>query len=193
MKVVFLGPLKDPQISVISFLEENDVSVDHFENNINNGFSVRGYDFLISFGYRYIINKQILDSFQERAINLHVSYLPWNKGADPNLWSFLEETPKGVTIHLLDEKIDNGKIICQKELEFNEDETLESSYNILQKEIVLLFKKNWKKIRDNSYIPKSQISGGSYHRLADKNFFLHLLSNGWKTKIKEVIGKAKNA
>ena len=193
MKVVFLGPKKDPQISVINFLKENDVSVDHFENNINDGFSVRGYDFLISFGYRYIINKQILDSFQERAINLHVSYLPWNKGADPNLWSFLEETPKGVTIHLLDEKIDNGKIICQKELEFNEEETLESSYNILQKEIVLLFKKNWKKIRDNNYIPKSQISGGSYHKLTDKNFFSHLLSNGWKTKIKEITGKAKNA
>ena len=193
MKVVFLGPKKDPQISVISFLEQNDVSVDHFENNINDGFSIKSYDFLISFGYRYIINKQILDYFKERAINFHVSYLPWNKGADPNLWSFLEETPKGVTIHLLDEKIDNGKIICQKELDFNEEETLESSYNVLQKEIVLLFKKNWKKIRDNNYTPKSQISDGSYHRLTDKNKFSHLLSNGWKTKIKELTGKAKNA
>ncbi len=26
-------------------------------------------------------------------INLHISYLPWNKGAYPNVWSFIDETP----------------------------------------------------------------------------------------------------
>ncbi|HUX61123.1 MAG TPA: formyltransferase family protein, partial [Ignavibacteriaceae bacterium] len=59
-------------------------------------------DFIVSYGYRNIIGKPVLDKFQGRAINLHISYLPWNRGADPNLWSFFDNTPKGVTIHFLD-------------------------------------------------------------------------------------------
>ena len=60
------------------------------------------------------------------------------------MWSFLEDTPKGVTIHYIDEGIDTGDIIVQKEVFIDEDkETLKSSYEILNKEIQALFKENW--------------------------------------------------
>ncbi|MCL0081308.1 hypothetical protein M1N64_03665 [Peptococcaceae bacterium] len=49
-----------------------------------------------------------MDKFQGRAINLHISFLPWNRGADPNFWSFIENAPVGVSIHYLDEGIDTG-------------------------------------------------------------------------------------
>ena len=51
-------------------------------------------------------------------INLHISYLPYNKGAHPNFWSWVKNTPKGVSIHLISEKIDAGDIIFQKKLIF---------------------------------------------------------------------------
>ena len=54
------------------------------------------------------------------------------EGQDPNLWSFIEDTPKGVTIHEIDEGIDTGDIIFQKEIVLNSNETLASSYEKLQ-------------------------------------------------------------
>ena len=50
-------------------------------------------DYLISYSYRYILPGVVLNYFNGKAINLHISLLPWNRGADPNIWSFLEDTP----------------------------------------------------------------------------------------------------
>ena len=33
-----------------------------------------------------------------KIINLHISFLPFNRGYYPNLWSHQEGTPSGVTI-----------------------------------------------------------------------------------------------
>ena len=88
------------------------------------------YDFIISFGYRHIIKEDIINKFINKIINLHISYLPYNKGADPNLWSYLENTPKGVTIHYMDKGLDTGDIIVQKEVCGNiETDTLKTSYD----------------------------------------------------------------
>ena len=77
----------------------------------------------------YIPNGTI-DNFDndKKIINLHISYLPWNKGASPNLWSVVEETKKGVSIHYVDSTLDTGEIIVQKELDFGDDVSLKESY-----------------------------------------------------------------
>src|SRR3989338_5004694 len=67
-------------------------------------------DFIISYGYSYIIKKDIINQYKDKIINMHISFLPYNRGADPNFWSFIEDTPKGVTIHYIDEGIDTGDI-----------------------------------------------------------------------------------
>ncbi len=43
-----------------------------------------------------------------------MGYLPFNRGAHPNFWSFMEKTPSGVTMHEINSGIDKGKIIVQK-------------------------------------------------------------------------------
>ena len=50
----------------------------------------------------------------KNSINLHLSYLPFNRGKNPNVWSIIESTPCGATIHKIDEKIDTGKIYVRK-------------------------------------------------------------------------------
>ena len=73
-------------------------------------------DLILSFGYNKIISKKILSKLPKPPINLHISYLPYNKGSHPNYWSFVENTPSGVSIHEVDEGIDTGKIIYRKKL-----------------------------------------------------------------------------
>lgn len=77
------------------------------------------YDLIISFGYKKIINKKILQKLRRPPINLHFSYLPYNRGTHPNFWSFVENTPKGVSIHEIDAGIDAGGIIVRKKVNFN--------------------------------------------------------------------------
>lgn len=54
-------------------------------------------------------------------LNVHPSLLPHNRGPEPLFWTFrlgLERT--GVTIHLMNEKLDSGDIIAQEEIEVPE-------------------------------------------------------------------------
>ena len=123
---------------------------------------------VISFNYRHIVKSDVIDLLGDRIINMHTSLLPWNKGASPNIWSFIDDTPKGVTIHRLEKGLDTGKIIVQKELTFDEDtETLASTYSGLNEEIVKLLLDNWDMISSGDYELKDQVGEGSYHRTSD--------------------------
>ena len=42
------------------------------------------FDIAVSYGYRHILRQSHIDQF-ERIVNMHIAYLPWNRGADPNL------------------------------------------------------------------------------------------------------------
>ena len=57
------------------------------------------FDLAVSYTYRYLIPEEILQAFHFNVVNLHNSFLPWNRGADPNLWSILGDGPRGVTLH----------------------------------------------------------------------------------------------
>lgn len=143
-------------------------------------------DFIISYNYRHYISKDIIDYLNKNVINLHISLLPWNKGAYPNVWSFLHETPKGVTIHLVSETIDGGDILLQKEIYIDEqNETLSSSYNLLNREIQKLFKDNWEDIKNKRIQPKPQDEGGSLNTTSDFKKIKSLIY-GWDMPIMEL-------
>ena len=73
-------------------------------------------DLIISFGYRHILSSNFINNCGCPIVNLHISYLPFNRGAHPNFWSFYDNTPSGVTIHLINEGIDSGPILFQKKI-----------------------------------------------------------------------------
>lgn len=125
-------------------------------------------DKIISYSYRYIIAKEMIDFMPTSIVNLHISYLPWNRGANPNFWSFIEDTPKGVTIHEIDEKLDRGKILLQRKIEFDEEiETFSTTYDKLNEEIVKLFYEYRNEILNGNIIGKAVTEIGSYHSMAD--------------------------
>lgn len=120
--------------------------------------------FIISYNYRFIIKQGIINYMKNNIINLHISLLPWNRGAYPNVWSFLENTPKGATIHIIDEGIDTGPILVQKEVYIDENiETLRSSYEKLHREIQELFREKWEEIKNGSLKKIPQRGKGTIH------------------------------
>lgn len=123
---------------------------------------------IISYNYTFLINSDCIEQMRDRIINLHISLLPWNRGSDPNFWSFIENTPKGVSVHLISTELDQGDIIFQEETKFDEEvETLRSSYEKLNVLIQELFKKNWDSVNEERYITFKQSGQGSYHTKSD--------------------------
>lgn len=184
MKILFLGPVDS---AVLDFLKSTESQVVQTADPLDEASLDRhAADFLVSHGFRHILRPDVLDRFPRRAVNLHISYLPWNRGADPNLWSFIENTPKGVSIHDLDAGIDTGDVIAQRLVEFGSAETLRSSYSRLQAEIARLFAEHWSRIRTGHCSATKQVGPGSFHRLADREKVVHLLTNGWDTPVADL-------
>lgn len=180
--ILFLGDKESPLLEWLNNIEK--LVIQTSEKITPEFINTNNIDFIVSYGYRHILRKNVLELLPNRVINLHVSYLPWNKGADPNFWSFVEGTPKGVTIHYLDEGVDTGDIIIQKKVNFNiEQETLSTSYEILQMTIQSLFKENWGRIKAEKCIRKIQIGKGSLHKVKDKKNLSYLLTDSWNTPL----------
>jgi len=187
MKILYLGARRENLIEYLISLGDSVVTT---EKKITAKSSIlENVDWIISYGYRYIIKNDVINRFDKKIVNLHISLLPWNRGADPNLWSFLDNTPKGVTIHFIDSGIDTGEILAQQEMEFCEGETLRSSYNKLTVLIEKLFIAKWREIKEGIIEPSPQVGNGSYHKTADKTKFLELLADDWDTPVNNIILK----
>ena len=150
------------------------------------------FDSIISFGYRHKITQDIIDNLKYPIINLHISFLPFNKGAHPNFWSFAENTPSGISIHELDHGLDTGKIIYQKQIDFEllknkETLTFSKTYKILKNELENLFLSNIEDLINQNFNSNEQVGKGSYH---DKNDLPIVLKN-WDQNIYQTILKYK--
>jgi folate-dependent phosphoribosylglycinamide formyltransferase PurN len=163
-KVLFLG-YDATETPLIGKLEAVGVEVSHERDKIKSIDS--DVDLVISQGYRHILSKELLSQRDIPFINLHIAYLPYNRGAHPNFWAFMENTPHGVTIHLIDEGIDTGPILYQKYVNFDKELTFTESYNRLKQEIETLFVDNIENILSGDYIAKPQRGAGTFHTQSD--------------------------
>lgn len=113
-----------------------------------------------------IIKAELINIPNQGFINFHPSLLPYNRGKHYNFWSIVEKVPFGVTLHRVDEGIDTGDIIAQKEITYDWTDTGESLFLKAQSEILELFKVTYPSLRntDISHLSKPQeTSKGSFH------------------------------
>ena len=171
MKILFLGGSMSKHL--VDLLVEHGEEVTYTEQKISlEKVQHVVPEMIISYNHKHILGPDILQAVDGWAINLHISYLPYNRGAYPNIWSFLEDTPKGVTIHNIGAGIDTGDIMAQKQVYIDiEKETFKSAYEILHQEIQFLFKANWEEIKSCQLAWKLQggglsTSSGNIHCLS---------------------------
>ena len=179
-RVLFLGYTSE-KTTLIDALVNANCEVWHTQEKID---TTQEFDIVISYGYGHILKKSIIESSVAPIINLHISYLPWNRGAHPNFWSFFDCTPSGVSIHLIDEGIDTGPILYQRYVNFSKDQmTFSQTYRQLIVELESLFKENLKEIISGTYKTLPQRRKGSYHKVDD----LPSSFSGWDSNILDEI------
>lgn len=127
-------------------------------------------DLLVSAWYGSILKREVLAVAPWGGVNLHPSYLPYGRGKFPNVWSIIEGTPAGATIHFMDEGIDTGDIIKRKEVPVGLVDTGATLYEKLQRACVEVFIEAWPDIRAGTAprIAQSALSDRpTFHRARD--------------------------
>lgn len=120
-------------------------------------------DIIVVYRYRHIIPWRLLKPYHGRIINVHTSLLPWQRGAYPVFWAFMEGTGHGVTIHEIDRGIDTGPIIAQLPVVLDpEKNTFESAWTTINQVAQDFFIALWPQLLDVT--PQLQpVSEGSHH------------------------------
>ncbi|MDD2696611.1 MAG: methionyl-tRNA formyltransferase [Candidatus Pacebacteria bacterium] len=89
-------------------------------------------DLIIVAAFGQIFPKEILEIPKYGCLNVHPSLLPKYRGPSPTQFTILNgEKKSGVTIMLIDDKIDHGPIVSQKEMEIEEKETAQGLHDKL--------------------------------------------------------------
>lgn len=72
-------------------------------------------DLMVIYSMSQLIKKELIDIPALGVINLHPSYLPEYRGANPDFWQYYNmEMNPGVTVHYVNEGEDTGEIIYQQ-------------------------------------------------------------------------------
>lgn len=84
-------------------------------------------DLVISVACPQIVREPLLNLPPRGVINVHGALLPKYRGKLPSFWVLANgEEHTGVTVHYMNEKLDDGPILVQKEVPIRRDDTLHS-------------------------------------------------------------------
>lgn len=92
-------------------------------------------DYIVLAGFLLLIPTKIINHFKDKIINIHPALLP--KYGGKGMYGDIvhqkvfdaQERKTGITIHIVDEKYDNGKIIFQQKVPISDSDTPETIAN----------------------------------------------------------------
>ena len=133
------------------------------KNNIKKIKELKPDVILVVF-WRFLLKQELIKIPKYGAINFHMGYLPFNRGANPNVWSIIDNTPAGCSIHKINKDIDSGWIIAQKKVDHYLEDTAKDLYLRIFSNFLKLFKKKWTIIKRNKFKGKKiNINRGTIH------------------------------
>ena len=81
-------------------------------------------NFICLAGFMKILSKNFIQSFKGKILNIHPSLLPKFKGLNTHERAIKnKEKYSGCTVHFVNSRLDSGKIIIQKEVKINKNDT----------------------------------------------------------------------
>ena len=103
------------------------------ENELVNMLRNAGVYLVILAGFMRVLHARMLNAFPRRIINIHPSLLPKFPGLEAWKQALAAgETMTGCTVHYVDEKIDHGQIVAQREVAILPDDTPETLHARIQ-------------------------------------------------------------
>ena len=147
IKVVFsnnknapgLSFAKENNLEAITLDYHNFKNTEEYEEKIISLLKPYHLELICLAGYMKILSKKLIDHYPNKIINIHPSLLPKYKGLNTHQ-RVLEnnETKTGCTVHYVNQEMDGGKIILQREVEISAEDTETSvSKKVLKEEHII--------------------------------------------------------
>lgn len=130
-------------------------------------------EWIVCSGYRWILTDKVLGLAND-SCNVHTSFLPWGRGAHPNVWAIVDREPAGVSLHRMVRRVDAGPVFAQREVSTSFADTGKDLYERLEDAAVALFAQTWPSIRRGECEARPQPAGGSHHRASDLDALRHI-------------------
>lgn len=142
------------------FVDSKGKDRDSYDKEIAGILDKHGVDLILLIGFMRFLSPWFVNKYKNKIMNVHPSLLPkYGGGMDMDVHAEVlknKEKETGATLHFVDENVDAGPIIMQKQVKIEKDDNVESLKNKVQKaeqEIIIkaisLFEKGKIKVENN--------------------------------------------
>lgn len=142
---------------LIDFASEHKMKV---YDDIDEILSLEKFDYIISVQYHKILKASHINCAKELAINLHMAPLPEFRGCNQFSYAIINNAKVfGTTLHVIDEKIDNGDIIAENRFAIPKNCFVNDLYELTLKKSIELFQDSILNILNGQYTrtPQSEM------------------------------------
>ena len=144
-KGLIFAKRKNIKNKVFNFINKKEA-----ENKVLKELKKEKVDLICLAGFMKILSKNFIQKFKGKIMNIHPSLLPKYKGLDTHLRAIKNKDKyTGCTVHLVNSKLDSGKIILQKKIKIRNNDTPKSLARRILKLEHILYPKALKKIFSN--------------------------------------------
>jgi len=144
-KGLIFAKRKNIKNKVFNFINKKEA-----ENKVLKELKKEKIELICLAGFMKILSKNFIQKFKGKILNIHPSLLPKYKGLNTHLKAIKNKDKySGCTVHLVNSKLDAGKIILQKKIKIKKKKTQKSLSKRVLKEEHILYPKAIKKIYSN--------------------------------------------
>jgi hypothetical protein len=126
-----------------------------------------------------ILKERIISAPTLGIINKHAAVLPSCRGLFPYFWGKLNNLPLGISFHLVDERIDNGKILLQQRYNHSEKAvSMLKFYSDVFSKYPLMAEKAVENLTNRKFIQADPSVPACYFGLPKREDYLKFKTNG---------------
>ncbi|MBI2653956.1 phosphoribosylglycinamide formyltransferase [Candidatus Woesearchaeota archaeon] len=119
------------------FVEQKGKTREEFDKEVAKVLDENNVDLILLIGYMRFLSPWFVNKYKNKIMNIHPSLLPkYAGGMDKDVHAEVlknKEKITGCTLHFVDEGVDSGPIIMQKEVKIEKNETVDTLKEKVQK------------------------------------------------------------
>ncbi|WP_396601141.1 formyltransferase family protein [Algibacter sp. R77976] len=115
-------------IDTLLINKDNFSSSREYQKTILNELLKKNIDFIFLLGYQHLVQKDILNAYPNKIVNIHPSLFPSFLATKTAIQDAINYGVKltGITTHIIDDKFDRGTILFQESIRVKKNDSLES-------------------------------------------------------------------
>jgi phosphoribosylglycinamide formyltransferase-1 len=117
-------------IETLQLIKRNFPNLLSYQEQLTLEIKKRNIDYIFMLNFKYIIKEPMLKAFPNKIINIHPSLFPSFLATKTAIQDALDYGVKitGITTHIIDDKVDEGIILCQRAIKVSKNDNFETLY-----------------------------------------------------------------